>query len=158
MLYLQVYLTEVFVQVKVYLRNGQKMHLEFVHFLLEGLEWKNVESAPLGWLHQSENYCWWWVYSWRSQWWQFVCLFVCLVPGLRVGPTGCVGCVPKADGWVDGMAQSALYSNWELLKMPRHYWVNINVDLTSSDHCTSTSSLEWLIVQIWFPFSTKDPL
>ena len=48
MLYLQVYLTEVFVQVKVYLRSGQKMHLELVHFLLVGLEWKVKEMEELG--------------------------------------------------------------------------------------------------------------
>ena len=52
--YLKVYLTDVFVQVKVYHRSGQKMHLELVHLLLEGLEakskkWKCLERGPLGW-------------------------------------------------------------------------------------------------------------
>ena len=48
MLYLQVYLTEVFVQVKVYLRSGQNMHLELVHFLLKGLEGKVKEMEECG--------------------------------------------------------------------------------------------------------------
>ena len=48
MLYLQVYLTEVFVQVKLYLRSGQKMHFELVHFLHEGLEGKVKEMEKCG--------------------------------------------------------------------------------------------------------------
>ena len=48
MLYLQVYLTEVFVQVKLYLRSGKKMHFELVYFLLEGLMGKVKEIEECG--------------------------------------------------------------------------------------------------------------
>ena len=47
-MYLQVYLTEVIMQIKVYLRSGQRMHLESVHFLLEGLEGKVREMEECG--------------------------------------------------------------------------------------------------------------
>ena len=98
MLYLQVYLTEVFMQVKVCLRSGQKMHFELVHFNLEGLEGKVKEIEECG------EWPTWGVTSVRelllvmSLFMKKSVMAVCLVPRLWVDPTGGVGCVSKPGG------------------------------------------------------------
>ena len=74
------------------------MHLELLYFLLEGLVGKLTEMEECGeWLT--------WVVTSIRELLLVMSLFlkksvmaVCLVPGLRLGPTWGVGSVPKVGG------------------------------------------------------------
>ena len=98
MLYLQVYFTDVVVHVKAYLSNGQKMHLELVHFLLKSLEGKVMDLDVCG---RGPTLV---VTSVRELLLVMRCFLkksvmaVCFVPWLGVGSSGRMGFVPVLLG------------------------------------------------------------
>ena len=74
------------------------MHFELVHFLLESLEGKVKEMEMCGegptWVVASVRE----LLLVMSLFMKKSVMAVCLVPGLRVGPTGGVGGVPRPGG------------------------------------------------------------